>query len=354
MGDGELGISLISDLLNSGYPEVDCYQMASEVVQMLGKWYNSAHFPTVKHTWITPLFDFLSLCEKFYTTELSPSQHPGFIALHILSSVPLYDGFHEPDLPVLISMLLSTHPLQSRRLALGVFDRFTNKWVSLQMEDILSKDLNKLLQAVGDPLQFSDFPLQAGQSIIKTNYKPMVAAVRLIELASLDVWQNHLHHLNFTSCEEITSTRRGKRALLECMFGIATHSRSGLLHTPAKMITAIKRLEELQCLNTAEVLMLWAWTTGIVNPVDCDSWKLVGDYTLTFYGASHRKGQLVTLSQHITDTTMTAMHTEFLIGHYGDTSCQVQKPPLPVAQSPDYTDLCISQACQLRRLYHLF
>jgi len=31
-------------------------------------------------------------------------------------------------------------------------------------------------------------------------------------------------------------------------------------------------LEELQCPNAAEVVIVWAWTIGVVNPVDRDGW----------------------------------------------------------------------------------
>jgi hypothetical protein len=56
-------------------------------------------------------------------------------------------------------------------------------------------------------------------------------------------------------------------------------SRLELLRTPAKIIAAIRRLEELQCLNTAEVVILWAWTAGVVNPADHDAWGLIERYT---------------------------------------------------------------------------
>ena len=351
MGDGELSISLIADLLNSGYPKDDCYQMACEVVQLLGKWFDSTPFSVARNHWIPVLSSFLLLCEQFYSAESPP--HPGHIALRILSDGPRRDSFCETVLPVLISTLQPTHPLQSRSLALGIFEQFTDKWFNLQKGYTLSKDLNELLQAVGDPFQFQDPHLQDGNPVVMAEYKPMMTAVLLIEFASLDLGKNYLCNSNFTSCEEIMSTKEGKEAALRCMFNISTHSWSELLHTPAKMITAIRRLEELQCLNVAEVVILWAWTTGIVNPTDHDTWESIGHITLSFY-QNHGIGRLTTLSQHIADTAMAAMHTEFLIKHYGNTSCQVQQLPILAAQSADYDDLCISKACQLRRLYHLF
>ena len=351
IGGGGLAISLLDDLLNSRYPEEDCYQMASTVMQLLGKWFNSVPSPVVLHSWIPALLNFLSLCEKFYPTVSPP--YPGFIALRILSASFGCDGFCELVLPILISTLLSSHPLQSRHLALKVFDRFANEWFSSQVENIPPKDLKKLVQALGDPFQFPDLPLQDGQSMVMVNYEPMMAVVVLIKFASSGVWQSHLHCSNFTSCEEIISTKDGKRAILRCMFDMAVRSRFAHLRTPASMIAAIRCLEDLQCLNTAEVVILWAWTTGVVDPADHDAWELIGQNTLRFY-QTNGMGRLATLSQHITDQTMAAVHIELLVERYGCTPCRVQQLPIPITQPVDDTDLCISQTCQLRRLYWLF
>jgi len=351
LGGRGLGILLIDDLLNSRYPEGDRYQMASTVVNMLGKWFDSVPSPVVQHSWIPTLLNFLSLCEKFYPTESPP--YPGFIVLHILSASLGCDGFCEMVLPVLISTLQPTHPLQSRHLALKVFDRFSNEWFSSQVESIPHKDLKKLVQALGDPFQFPDLPLQDGQSMVTVNYKPMMVVLVLIKFASSNLWQSYLHHSNFTSCEEIMSTNDGKRAAIRCMFDMAARSWFAHLRTPASMIAAIRHLENLQCLNTAEVVLLWAWTTGVVDPADHDAWELIGRNTLKFYQA-HGMGRLATLSQHITDTTMVAVHIQLLVERYGCTPCRVQQLPIPVTQPVDDTDLCISQTCQLRRLYCLF
>ena len=350
MSDGDLGISLIADLLNSGYPEDYRYRTASEVVQRLGKWFDSARLPIVRRSWIPALFDFLSLCEKFYTTESPP--HPGFIALRILSAGPRYDVFSDSAIPVLTSTLLPTHPLRSRRLALKVFDLFAGRWLFMQMGDFRSEDLCGLLQAVGDLFQFLDPPLQDGEPAVMVGYDPLMAVLLLIEFASSDVWHNHLRRSNFTSCEEIMSTREGKKAALERMFEVTTGSRSALLRTPQNMIAAIERLEEIQCFNTAEVMILWAWTTGVVNPVDREGWRLIGNMTLWFYRAQ-RRGRLTSLSQHITDTTMVATHLKFLVRRYGPNPCRVRPPPLPVPPPVGHI-LCISRACQLGRLYYLF
>jgi len=349
LGDGEPGVSLISDLLRSGYAEVDRYRMASEVVRPLGKWFDSTPYPVVRRSWVPTLLDFLALCEKFYHTESPP--HPGFIALRILSASPGYHGFCGTVLPILTSTLLPTHPLQSRSLALRIFNGLKVEWFSSQAENIISWDLNELLRAVGDPFQFPDLSLQDGKPVVVTGYKPMVAAVVLIEFASLDLWRNHLRHSNFTSCEEIMSTKDGKMAALNCMFDLVTCSRLELLHTPAKMIAAIRRLEDLQCLNTAEVVILWAWTTGVVNPIDHGAWELIVRCTLRFY-QTHGIRRLAALSQHITDTTMATMHIELLVKRYGDTPCRTRRPPTSVIRRSDFADLCISQVCQLRRLYH--
>ena len=349
--NGELGISLVADILNSGYQERGRYQMASEAMQLLGKWFKSVPFLVVHHHWIPTLLGFLSLCEKFYLTESLP--HPGSITLCMLFDSPSYSGFCEMVFPILTSILLPTHPLQSRSLALGVFNRFRNEWFSSQMENILYKDLSGLLQAVGDPFQFPNLPLWDGQPMVMAGYEPMMTVILLIEFASSDLWQNHLCHSNFTSCEEIMSTGEGRRAALKCMWDLITHSRSELLRTPVKMIVAIERLVELKCFNTAEVVILWTWTAGVVNPLDSDAWNLIGSSTSDFYDA-HPLRPLTTLSQHITDTTMEAIHIRVLSERYGHIPHWVQQPPVLAIWPMDSTALRISQACQLRRLYHLF
>jgi len=345
MEDGELGILLVAELLDSEYLEGDRYRMASEVVGMLGKWFDSTPHPVVRHSWIPTLLGFLSLCEKFYPTESPP--HPGFIALHILSAAPRHSDFCEMVLPVLTSTLLPTHPLRSRSLALEVFERFTTEWFSSQVEKIQSKDLNELLRAVGDPFQLPVLS-QDGLPVVSTCYKPMMIAIVLIEFASSDLWREHLHHSNFTSCEEVLSTEDGKMAALKCMLDSVTRSWSTLLRRPAKMIMALRRLEDLHCSNTAEVIILLAWTTGVVDPMDHGAWELIGRDTLRFY-RTRGIWRLGALSRRITDTTMATTLIELLVKRYGYTSRRVRKPPVPVKQY-----LRISQACQLRRLYHLF
>jgi len=348
---GELAISLITDILNSGYPESCRYRMASEVVRRLGKWFDSAPVPIVPYSWTPVLFGFLALCEKFYTAESPP--HPGFIALRIASASPRDEGFFDTIFPVLTSTLLPTHPLQSRLLALRIFDQFTDKWLSPHLVKIRSEDLGELLQAVGDLFQFPDLPLQDGKPTVTAGYEPLMTTVLLIELASLDLWRDHLRHSNFTSCEEIVSTGEGKRVALKCMFEVTTHSWSSLVYTPEMMIAAIRRLEELRCFNTAEVVLLWTWTAGIVNPLDRDVWELIGDVTLKFYRA-HGIRRLATLSQHITETTMAEMHIELLFRRFRDNPCRVRPLPVSVTPAVDYAELRISQACQLGRLYRLF
>ena len=156
-----------------------------------------------------------------------------------------------------------------------------------------------------------------------------MAVVVLIEFASSDLWRNHLRPSNFTSYEETLSTAEGRRTALISMFDTATHSYPEFLCMPAKVNTALKRLEELQCLNTAEAVILWAWTAGVMDLADHDGWELVERNTLKFY-RTHGIGRLTTLSRHIINTTMDAMHMKFLLVLYRD-------PP-----------------CRLRRLYHLF
>ena len=81
----------------------------------------------------------------------------------------------------------------------------------------------------------------------------------------------------------------------------------GLLHKPTKIITAIGRPEELQCLNTAEVIIMRAWSIDITSPVDHVAWKSIRDETLRFY-QTHGFRCLVALAQRIMHTTTSVTH----------------------------------------------
>jgi hypothetical protein len=359
MGSGELGFLWISEILNSGYQEHERYQMASEVVQLLGKHFfeHPEPFSRVLPTWIPSILRFLSLCKEFI---LSPPS-PGFIALRILSTNRGSAHFGSMILPVLTSTLQPTHPLQARGLALNAFLRFMTGWFSSQMENIPSNNLGKLLQAVGDPFQFPDLLLQDGKPVGPAIYKPMMATVVLIEFASSDLWRSHLCRPNFTSCEEVVSTMEGKRTAMESMFDVARDLWPDFLCTAAKITTAIRRLEELQCLNTVEVVIMWAWTVGAVNLVDHDDWGLIGHDTLRFY-QTHGMQRSTALKKHITAQPKQSRHMMFLTVRYRTFSCGVgsalrpDPTSKPWLRSRDryFADFYIAQACQLRRLYHLF
>ena len=350
------GFLWLADILNSGYPEGERHAIASRIIQLLGEQFYSpdrdaAGFPS---NCIPPLLDFMSLHKELHPAE-------GLTALRILSSGWRYSYFDARILPVLTSTLLPTHPLQSRVLALRTFCRFAAGWFSLQMEKILCEDLNKFLQAVSDPFQFPGHSLQDGQSVITVDYKPMEAAVILTEFASSDLWRNHLHHSNFSSWEETLSTEEGKRTALHCMFDTATNSWPKFLCTPAKVIAAIKRLEELQCSNAVETVLLWAWTVDVMDLGDHGAWGLIERGTLNFY-RTHGMWRLSTLSRYITNKTMESLHVKFLLTHYGGEPCRVGsiRQPISLEQAMGrwglrrFGDLRVAQVCQLRRLYHLF
>jgi len=160
------------------------------------------------------------------------------------------------------------------------------------------------------------------------------------------------------------STEEGKRDALGHMLSTMIHIRpNAFLDSPVKIIAAITRLEELQCLNTAEVVIMWAWTVGIINAADRDGWRLIGDNTLRFY-QTHGIGRLARLKQHITDTSVEHHHCWNLQERYEDFVCRVGRvksllpgpfrPQREGYYSRNIPDLRISQACQLRRLYLLF
>jgi len=347
----ECGFLWLADILNSGYPEDERHAVASRIIQLLGERFHPGpeQFPS---SWIPPLLDFLSICDKLQPAE-------GLTALRILLSGRRYSDFGARILPVLTSVLLLTHPLQSRVLAIRGFCRFAAGWFSPEMENILHEDLDKFLQAVGDPFQFLDHSLQDGQSVDMGDYESMEATIILIEFASSDLWRDHLCRPNFSSCEGILSTEEGKETALSHMFDTATNSRPEFLCTPVKVIAAIKRLEELQCMNTAETVLLWSWTANVMATDDRGAWGLIERGTLDFY-RTHGIFRLTALSRHITNKTMETVHIEFLLKRYGDQFCQVGSVRQPISipqvrqRSQHFEDLRVAQVCQLRRLYHLF
>ena len=348
MEGGELGFLWITEILDSGYQEHQRERMANAIMGSLGRHFfhkNPMSFINVEPGWIPPLLGFLSLSEKLATTRSS-----GFIALRILAASPGSADFGPVILPILHSTLLPTDRLHARWLALNVFLRFMPGWFSSRMENIPSKDLGRLVQAVGDPFQFPDLPLQDGKPVDPSDYDPMMAAAVLIEFASSDLWRNHLRRPNFTSFEEIVSTWEGKRTALRRMLEIATDFLPTFLSTATKITMAIRRLEELQYSNTAEVVVMWAWTVGVVSPMDHDGSQVIGCDTLRFY-QTHGTEHLIALKRHIVDGDM------FLFERHRRESgvdIFVKLPVLKNVQSGYQTHLYLSQACQLRRLYQLF
>ena len=355
MGSGELGFLWITEILNSGYEEGQRKVIASQVVESLGRHFfreDSVPRFSMEPAWIPSLLGFLSLSEK-----LDRQGEDGVTALRMLAISPPSTNFGPTILPILVPPLLPTHPLQSRRIALAVFYTFAPGWFSSQMENVPSQDLDRLVQAVGDPFQSPDFPLQDGKPVDLPYYDPTAVAAVLIWFASSDLWRNRLRRSNFTSLEETVSTWDGKMDALECM---AYCKPPESLFTATGIVMAIRRFEELQCPNIAEVVIMWAWTIYVVDPVDRDSWELIGRSTLRFC-ETRRMERLVGLKRYITDRTMQSVCDKlFLIECYGKSKVKdfVKKSPV-LGLEPDlwtrfYTFLYLSQACQLRRLYQLF
>ena len=299
----------MTEILKSNYSEEIRHQMSSSVVQLLGREIDAHPPKDFLPEWVPPLLDFLSLSEQFYTKQ--SALDAGLAALRILFCRQVDADLGATPLPILILTLLQDHLLQSRGLALEIFHRFMSGWFSPQMETASDENLSKLLRAVGDPFKYPGLPLQYGQSGSTTSYEPMMVAVVLIEFAFSDLWRDRLNRSNFDSCEEILSTEEGRRSVLRCM---ATHTLPEFLRTPAKITAAIRGLEELQCLNTAEVVILWAWTTEVVDRGDHGGWTSIWLDTVRFY-RTHGMERLTTLKRHIIDNhgTVGVDRQEFLL-----------------------------------------
>ena len=212
------------------------------------------------------------------------------------------------------------------------------------METVSNQNLNKLLQAAGDPFDFPDLPLEYGQPGSVTNYGPMMTAIVLLEFASSDMWRNHLGLSKFVSFEELMSTKEGRTAALRCMLDATTHTWPTFLRTPAK------------------VVILWVWTTGVVDIADRNAWKLIERDTLEFY-QTHGIECLAALKRHIigANRIVEVEHLEFLLQGVNSkgSPCRMEnvRRPVTVAEVVEekyLIDLRVAQVCQLRRLYHLF
>jgi len=138
--------------------------MANAVVEFFGKQLGSPFAERFYHIHshaLRPLLDLLLLSERLYPTESPP--YPGAIALRILSIETGRGDFDPAILPILTTTLLPIHSLQSRRLALKLFQRPAFGWFFSQAEAFSTVERARLLKAVGDPFQFTpDLPPRMG------------------------------------------------------------------------------------------------------------------------------------------------------------------------------------------------
>jgi hypothetical protein len=350
--DADVGFALIKEILRSSFSEESRYKMAGVVVRLLGS-YDRRGFKLNFVMWnpkkSAPLLDFLLLSERFYVKTSAP--FPESIALYILSITYKSTGFSAKILPILSSTLLPTNHLQSRSLALEVFNTLSLGLLSSQMEKITAAELENLLRAVGDPFLFNRDTLPDGLPT-QSDYKPISTAVVLIKFASSSLWRNHLRHSNFTTFEEVLSTEEGKTAAIEQMLKTARGSwrhmlgkgdgfQRKFLRTAADVVAAIGRLEELQCLNTAEAVIMWAWTNAFVDSEDHDAWESIERTTLSFY-RTHGIGRLKALERHITSHATVSYEISF------PSHCRLSDS----LDTSNYRD--VARACLRKRLYCLF
>lgn len=335
----EVCISWIHEIVSSTYPEDERYSMACSAVALLGKWFDSPQSttssPHARTTAIRPLLYFLRLSERFFLTGSPP--YPEVIALQAILTTAEDEYFDPAILPVLASVLPPAHPLQSRTLALRLFQQPGFEWCSSRAEIFSDVDRARLLDAVGDPFQFiPDPPPQDEQSTTRASYDPMRTTILLIEFASSNIWRNHLRHSNFASCEEMIPTEEAKGHAFRCMIKRGVGVRTGPLNSVGKLVLAIRRLEELECWNTADTVILWACTNH-----DMSTHGLIGQETLDHYhprGIERRRA----LSKYI----QAGVRQPARIHVVGGVSSQISRKDIDFSK--------ISRTCQLRRLYQLF
>ena len=139
--------------------------------------------------------------------------------------------------------------------------------------------------------------------------------------------------------------------------------RTGPFSSAARLVSTIRHLEGLGCWNTAEVMILWAWTNGIVNTANHDAYKHVEQEIHKCYrlrGMEH----LVALSRHIkSNPSGNPMSPDALGRNNQVTSRRIEGVRRPVRIQMDGGEFCgigrmdvygISQTCQLKWLYQLF
>jgi hypothetical protein len=344
-----MGFTLIEEIVGSSFSEESRYKMAGIVVRLLGSYERSGgpvHYLFLHPEKSAPLLDFLLLSEKSYAEESPP--FPESIVLCFLSEMPEPPDFTTKILPILSSTLLPTDHSQFRGLALEVFNQFSPGLLSSQMEEITTDDRENILRAVGDPLLFNRDTLPDGLPT-QSHYEPISTAAFLIEFASSSLWRNHLHQSNFTTFEEVLSTEEGKTAAIKQMLKMGCGSwremferhhgfQREFLRTAADVVAAIGRLEELQCLNTAEAVIMWAWTTA---SQDRDAWESIERATLSFY-RTHGIGHLEALERHITSNPAVSYKISF------PSHCRLTDSLNP----SDYRD--VARACLRKRLQYLF
>ena len=98
-----------------------------------------------------------------------------------------------------------------------------------------------------------------------------------------------------TPCGDIISSEEGRRTASRCIFNRTIVSWPDSLNTPTTITVTIGDLGELQCPNTTEAVMLWAWDFGVISPLehDNDTWALIWHGTLRFYNNLPRSGFFV-------------------------------------------------------------
>ena len=236
--------------------------MASSAVILLGKRFDPPPWTEspsdIRATAIRPLLDFLQLNERHPPEH--PPPYPGIIALQAVLATAEHEYFDPAVLPVLTCTLPSTHPPQLRTLALRFFQQPGFDWCSSSAEVFSDMDRASLLEAVGDPFQFTQDPSYWDtESSTTAPYEPMQTVALLIEFASSNLWQDHLLSSNFASCEEVISAEEGRALAFRCMTE-RSFIRTRLLNSVSRLLLAIRRLQELECWDTAGVVVEWTWT----------------------------------------------------------------------------------------------
>ena len=288
-------------VLDSNYSDADKDELSGLILMILrdksermwsGDW-REQEFPPL---YATVLARFLHLHEdikpgdrawEFSFPTVTFDARPTTIALRLLVGLTK-DGLTIPVFLVLTPALQRDR--WRRVLALKLLNRHRNWLFSPMIEDLLPTHRTELLGAIGDPFDpttVSHLVRPDGPQVHdpRDAYLPSKVMGLLLALASSDMWRDHLHPMNFASCDAIMAEE-------QYMYHTITYFSSwgSLLKGPGDsnfsgLMLGVNRLKQLRCHSAVKLILLSLWSTPITPLYDKETWRWVERQTLELFSA---------------------------------------------------------------------